>query len=207
MSETSRPIGKIREFSIAQGPPSFIIRDLPGPHTLSEIRKRYAIINEQRAFLEEQGGHSRMVGQIAMLWEIEAYPAWREAREQAEKSEEEKAVERRRLRRELKDAEERVRFLEARPVRVQPPSIVRRPGLRIKRETPLSEADLYLDDTRPRSISAPPILLTCTLCFNLKSHPVSYKCGHSHCYVCIRLWLETSWECPTCHKIIAAATT
>jgi hypothetical protein len=26
--------------------------------------------------------------------------------------------------------------------------------------------------------------------------PPSYKCGHSHCYVCICIWLEQSWECP-----------
>lgn len=23
-------------------------------------------------------------------------------------------------------------------------------------------------------------------------------CGHSHCYVCIRLWLERDFSCPTC---------
>lgn len=26
----------------------------------------------------------------------------------------------------------------------------------------------------------------------------SYLCGHSHCYVCIRLWLERKWSCPDC---------
>ncbi|KAJ7173282.1 hypothetical protein C8R46DRAFT_1031642 [Mycena filopes] len=25
-----------------------------------------------------------------------------------------------------------------------------------------------------------------------------YMCGHSHCYVCIRLWLERDFTCPTC---------
>jgi hypothetical protein len=30
----------------------------------------------------------------------------------------------------------------------------------------------------------------------------SYACGHSHCYICIRMWLEESWWCPTCMKVI-----
>lgn len=25
-----------------------------------------------------------------------------------------------------------------------------------------------------------------------------YKCGHSHCCVCIRMWLENSFKCPQC---------
>jgi hypothetical protein len=25
-----------------------------------------------------------------------------------------------------------------------------------------------------------------------------YMCGHSHCYACIRRWLEYKWTCPTC---------
>lgn len=29
-------------------------------------------------------------------------------------------------------------------------------------------------------------------------HPYRYICGHGHCYVCIRLWLEHDWGCPEC---------
>ncbi|KAJ7603093.1 hypothetical protein DFH06DRAFT_1350565 [Mycena polygramma] len=40
----------------------------------------------------------------------------------------------------------------------------------------------------------------CGICLHIKSHPVSYRCGHSHCMVCIRKWLELSWICPVCRK-------
>jgi hypothetical protein len=29
-------------------------------------------------------------------------------------------------------------------------------------------------------------------------------CGHEHCYVCIRKWLEGSWECPICSAQISS---
>ncbi|KAJ7626013.1 hypothetical protein FB45DRAFT_1030330 [Roridomyces roridus] len=43
----------------------------------------------------------------------------------------------------------------------------------------------------------------CDICLGPKSHPVSYTCGHSHCYVCIRAWLERHGECPLCRTMIA----
>ncbi|KAJ7606433.1 hypothetical protein B0H17DRAFT_1154058 [Mycena rosella] len=42
----------------------------------------------------------------------------------------------------------------------------------------------------------------CGICTGVKSHPVSYVCGHSHCYACIRQWLETSWKCPQCMTVM-----
>jgi hypothetical protein len=78
-----------RDFIIvgfARGPPSLIISDLPGPHSLSEIRTRYAIIKGQRAILEDAGGHSQMLAHIATLGEIEAYAVWQEAPEALERS-------------------------------------------------------------------------------------------------------------------------
>ncbi|KAJ7650547.1 hypothetical protein FB45DRAFT_1017945 [Roridomyces roridus] len=42
----------------------------------------------------------------------------------------------------------------------------------------------------------------CDICLGPKSHPVSYTCGHSHCYVCIRAWLEKRGDCPLCRQAI-----
>ncbi|KAJ7678411.1 hypothetical protein B0H17DRAFT_1078874 [Mycena rosella] len=39
----------------------------------------------------------------------------------------------------------------------------------------------------------------------MKSHPVSSRCGHSYCYVCIRIWLQKKWTCPVCIKVIREA--
>ncbi|KAJ7823462.1 hypothetical protein B0H13DRAFT_2376037 [Mycena leptocephala] len=45
----------------------------------------------------------------------------------------------------------------------------------------------------------------CGICHAVKSHPVSYECGHGHCYVCIRMWLERSWKCPECLAVMYRA--
>ncbi|KAJ6475022.1 hypothetical protein C8R47DRAFT_1220847 [Mycena vitilis] len=72
------------------------------------------------------------------------------------------------------------------------------PGTRAPRTRPLTDEDLYIDDVRP------PVKITershyeCGICLHIKSHPVYYACGHGHCYVCIRKWLEHSWLCPIC---------
>ncbi|KAF8135295.1 hypothetical protein K438DRAFT_1786922 [Mycena galopus ATCC 62051] len=29
-----------------------------------------------------------------------------------------------------------------------------------------------------------------------------YLCGHSHCFVCIRIWLEREWKCPECAQVM-----
>ncbi|KAJ7834680.1 hypothetical protein B0H13DRAFT_2369767 [Mycena leptocephala] len=82
----------------------------------------------------------------------------------------------------------------------QHPRIRRRPGFRTPRETPLTDNDLYMTETRPPVASSPNPQHECSLCHHIKSHPVS--CGHEHCYVCIRKWLKGSWECPTCSVTI-----
>ncbi|KAJ7454343.1 hypothetical protein B0H11DRAFT_2244998 [Mycena galericulata] len=61
-------------------------------------------------------------------------------------------------------------------VRGPSPTSVAVLGRRPEREEPLRDTDLYKDG----------------------SHPVSYLCGHSHCYACIRVWLEKRWTCPEC---------
>ncbi|KAJ6533946.1 hypothetical protein B0H10DRAFT_2221244 [Mycena sp. CBHHK59/15] len=94
----------------------------------------------------------------------------------------------------------------------QPPSsartrIIYRKGRRQQRDEPLKEADLYLDGARP-PVGAPTVGHRCVICHCIKSHPVSHqKCGHSYCYVCVRLRLEREWTCPyvDCNRVIRKA--
>ncbi|KAJ7510757.1 hypothetical protein B0H11DRAFT_2215501 [Mycena galericulata] len=65
--------------------------------------------------------------------------------------------------------------------------------------------DLYLDELRPPDIEDFKVQHRCGICFELKSHPVSYKCGHSHCYVCIRKWFEKRGTCPECKTMVDCA--
>ncbi|KAJ7178666.1 hypothetical protein C8R43DRAFT_1118038 [Mycena crocata] len=75
-------------------------------------------------------------------------------------------------------------------------------GWRENCETPLTEADLYLTDARPPPVDDFKYYQRCSICSGVKRHPVTLMCGHSYCYVCLRLWLERSWECPECRAII-----
>ncbi|KAJ6547928.1 hypothetical protein DFH09DRAFT_1087397 [Mycena vulgaris] len=73
-------------------------------------------------------------------------------------------------------------------------------GWRTLRLEPLTHRDLWLGGHGPREQLANPDKdhHKCGICHAVKSHPVFYLCGHSHCYVCIRLWLEREWTCPHC---------
>jgi hypothetical protein len=88
------------------------------------------------------------------------------------------------------------------------------------RKGPVTTESLYLSDVRPPAWPMEEIKAhhVCDICWSLKSHPVSwvaaplvrmllifyfgfrysYRCGHSHCYVCIHVWLEKSRKCPHC---------
>ncbi|KAJ7808913.1 hypothetical protein B0H13DRAFT_1928233 [Mycena leptocephala] len=68
-------------------------------------------------------------------------------------------------------------------------------GRRSSRPKPLTEEDLYLDDEHPPAVGGR-LHQMCSICHCLMSHPVSYECGHSNCYVCVRVWLEGEWTCP-----------
>ncbi|KAJ7716267.1 hypothetical protein B0H16DRAFT_1741356 [Mycena metata] len=59
------------------------------------------------------------------------------------------------------------------------------------------EDNLYIGTARP---PASPDIHTheCGICLNIQSHPVILQCKHSYCYVCIRQWLQQSWQCPGC---------
>ncbi|KAJ7773600.1 hypothetical protein DFH07DRAFT_767558 [Mycena maculata] len=78
-------------------------------------------------------------------------------------------------------------------------------GKRAARDHPLTTEDLYLDEIRPPPLEEPLDHHICGICLAVKSHPVSYRCGHGHCYVCIRLALETKFSCPTCSRVMFEA--
>ncbi|KAJ7123796.1 hypothetical protein C8R43DRAFT_1135847 [Mycena crocata] len=72
-------------------------------------------------------------------------------------------------------------------------------GWRLTRSEPLVHNDLWLGGIGGPSDQLPvKSHHKCGICHMVKSHPVSYVCGHGHCYVCIRLWLERKWTCPEC---------
>ncbi|KAJ7763613.1 hypothetical protein DFH07DRAFT_956422 [Mycena maculata] len=75
----------------------------------------------------------------------------------------------------------------------------RRRGVRLR-----SEDELYLTEARPPP-SCPKRRDGCSICGEVKSHPVSYKCGHSNCYVCIRMWLDLKLLCPECRTPMECA--
>ncbi|KAJ7897376.1 hypothetical protein B0H13DRAFT_2337909 [Mycena leptocephala] len=81
---------------------------------------------------------------------------------------------------------------------------VTRFGLRV-REAPVTTESLYRTEGRPRDYEATQGHHECSICGGVKNHPVSYRCGHSHCYVCIRVWLDKSWKCPDCMTIMRCA--
>ncbi|KAJ6465539.1 hypothetical protein C8R47DRAFT_1224403 [Mycena vitilis] len=78
-------------------------------------------------------------------------------------------------------------------------------GFRRLRTEPLTYEDLWMDGIGPPEQNAIEGHQRCTICYFAKSHPVSYLCGHSHCYACIRLWLERKWTCPDCVRPIFVA--
>ncbi|KAJ7832601.1 hypothetical protein B0H13DRAFT_2370895 [Mycena leptocephala] len=78
-------------------------------------------------------------------------------------------------------------------------------GSRYERVVPLRHQDLWKGRRGPPEQAAARDHHKCGICHSVKSHPVSYKCGHGHCYVCIRLWLERSWKCPECVAVMYRA--
>ncbi|KAJ7490094.1 hypothetical protein B0H11DRAFT_2229611 [Mycena galericulata] len=78
-------------------------------------------------------------------------------------------------------------------------------GSRIEREEPLTLESLLSNGVGPPIRSTMREHQKCSICLHIKSHPVAYRCGHSHCYRCIRLWLETNWTCPECRTVMNEA--
>ncbi|KAJ7814309.1 hypothetical protein B0H13DRAFT_2381836 [Mycena leptocephala] len=75
-------------------------------------------------------------------------------------------------------------------------------GSRVERPSPLEFDDCFIGAARPAALTTDRDHQTCAVCRQVKSHPVLYECGHSHCYACIRLWLEQRWTCPECQGTI-----
>ncbi|KAJ7457545.1 hypothetical protein B0H11DRAFT_2243302 [Mycena galericulata] len=71
-------------------------------------------------------------------------------------------------------------------------------GRRTDRLQPLTLGDVYKNGVGPLEQLPVRNYHKCGICHMVKSHPVSYTCGHSHCYACIRVWLERKWTCPEC---------
>ncbi|KAJ7062238.1 hypothetical protein C8F01DRAFT_1136984 [Mycena amicta] len=70
----------------------------------------------------------------------------------------------------------------------------------------LADDTLYLNDCRPPQ--SPAMLIDafkCSICLEILSHPVAYRCGHTHCYVCIRRALQRSLRCPICNAVMEEA--
>ncbi|KAJ7429983.1 hypothetical protein B0H11DRAFT_1931049 [Mycena galericulata] len=78
-------------------------------------------------------------------------------------------------------------------------------GWRAPRDEELTRNDLLLNGVAPTPRETDRSHQRCGICLHVKSHPVSYICGHSHCYTCVRLWLEQRWVCPTCVTVMNRA--
>ncbi|KAJ7794334.1 hypothetical protein B0H14DRAFT_3497086 [Mycena olivaceomarginata] len=184
-----------------ENPPSKIIADPKGFHTFDEKRAHVCLVLQQHADLVRAGGYDRMVSFISLLNELgDCDRAAAEIARRASARAARLKAERDRIRRERKDTEShtcREEMMRTRP-RPRGIRIVHRHGKREVREHPLEEDDLYLDDARPDDVWWPQLAHTCHACLNAKSHPVKIICGHSTCFVCMRLLFETQWECPQC---------
>ncbi|KAJ6537003.1 hypothetical protein B0H19DRAFT_381964 [Mycena capillaripes] len=76
-------------------------------------------------------------------------------------------------------------------------------GARIQRSRPLRAVDLMVNGvTISGDRSCADDSFKCAICWGLKSHPVVTTCGHTFCFVCIRISLETSFQCPFCREQI-----
>ncbi|KAJ7154952.1 hypothetical protein C8R43DRAFT_1126336 [Mycena crocata] len=75
-------------------------------------------------------------------------------------------------------------------------------GWRLSRATPLTHEDLWVDGVGPQVQLPKEPHHKCGICRHVKSHPVTNFCGHSYCYVCIRLWFEHEFTCPECMTVV-----
>nr|GAT58315.1 predicted protein [Mycena chlorophos] len=73
----------------------------------------------------------------------------------------------------------------------------RSPGVKRKMIFTTDQDPPYLEPLRPHH--------RCAICHGVKAHPVTTDCGHTYCFYCLRVWLQQSWRCPTCMKILRAA--
>ncbi|KAJ7653996.1 hypothetical protein DFH06DRAFT_1330096 [Mycena polygramma] len=203
-----------------RGPASEIIQDSPLTSTRAESVARARVIRRLREGMQREGGYIRMLGHLTLCEEITGYGVFYTAKCAALEKEHaeyaafsrarERIVEKVHLRRLTFEARDQLARDAYR--RAHPPSTARRGiriidnrGGRMPREEPLTEDNLYLTDARPTELGYARLAHLCSLCHGVKSHPVIYPCKHSHCYVCIRISLETSWSCPDCEEALRRA--
>ncbi|KAJ6484706.1 hypothetical protein C8R45DRAFT_1098861 [Mycena sanguinolenta] len=202
--------------NIKQSLPSTIIGDLLGRYTAAERQARVGVVLAQRAAVEAAAGWARMLRHITLMAElVKGVQSRKEAREE-------------RLRQARLKAESERKDRESMLLSKQHPNprgtngnalassdwymtgsgpmckirIIYPEGRRAARDKPLSEDELYLTDARPAFLARPRLDHTCGLCLNAKSYPVKLCCGHSACYVCVRMELENNWECNRCGQKI-----
>ena len=44
--------------------------------------------------------------------------------------------------------------------------------------------------------------IKCPVCLDAMDNPASLLCGHSGCKVCLKEWLKSKRECPTCRAVV-----
>ncbi|KAJ7483686.1 hypothetical protein B0H11DRAFT_1914569 [Mycena galericulata] len=201
-AENGRQTNQLR---INKGPPSTIPRDLARPGAAAVHRAASGV-----------AGPSGLTPGLAREVTEAIRSLSRPEPNAGEPRPEEVAHRRERRAREARDQRERLAYTALHPhvpvARARIGTRMRRrlaaegdTGTRAVRDHPLTEQDLYLDAARPELLEARQPHHKCGICFAVKSHPVSYKCGHSHCYACIRIWLEKRWTCPDCVTVMTCA--
>ncbi|KAF8172211.1 hypothetical protein K438DRAFT_1981659 [Mycena galopus ATCC 62051] len=192
-----------------QGPPSSIIQD--GPRESHQSPPRQVTSPQLQLVKAQPAGDEVSVAPwvqaaLAQLRDLDLTipgpppPDWQVRQQEAELAKASWLV----VRRDRKDKESRACL--ARVLKDNPPHpmlrIIDHRGRRDARADALTEVDLYITNHRPDFIDHPRLHHVCYWCLNAKSHPVILVCGHSACYVCVRLWLETEWDCAQCGELI-----
>ncbi|KAJ7179734.1 hypothetical protein C8R46DRAFT_1212274 [Mycena filopes] len=83
-----------------------------------------------------------------------------------------------------------------------PPPVLLTKGSRVSRARPLTREQLWIGGVQPPERTTDKSHQECGVCKQVKSHPVTKQCGHSHCYPCIRVWLEYHFDCPSCRTVL-----
>ncbi|KAJ7800263.1 hypothetical protein B0H14DRAFT_2616386 [Mycena olivaceomarginata] len=186
--------------------PSTIIANLGPPYTMVERLAHHRLIVRQRADLERDAGIDRMIAQIALLLEITDWGEWQATREahlvceaevEAARHQRRRDQKRLAIERDWRNAFACGAFLafvsstdEDNAHRAKSPS---------SKMTSISTRHALHS-----SPSSPDYTSSATSATISNPTPSRIDAGHSNCYVCIRISLETTWECPTCEERISA---
>jgi hypothetical protein len=64
-------------------------------------------------------------------------------------------------------------------------------------------SSLHATFAQREAIQAVELRLTCRLCHNIVTHPVSLGCGHFFCQPCIENHADNNWNCPECDMSVS----